>query len=583
MILNDGVFITSPSDLTAAAACEFGFARRLDAALGRVAMVASADDPMLNRAARLGDDHERAVLDSYRRSGLSVVEIARPRIRDEDEFSAALAATGDALESGADVVFQAAFFDGEMVGFADFIVRCPDGRYEVQDTKLARTAKVTALLQLAAYADQMRKIGIEPADQTTLILGDGRRSVHALRDIEPVYRARAARLRLLVDDRLADTEMVEWGSPGITACGSCEWCAPEVEQSDDVLQVAGLRQSQRLALREVGVETVTDLAQRTDPVPGVGSGTLRALSLQARLQIEARREGRLPVAIQDLYAIAELPEPDEGDIFFDFEGDPMYAEAGSEQDEVAWGLDYLFGLVDRSRQFTAFWAHDLAQERAALVAFLAYVRAKRAERPGMHIYHYAAYERTHLLSIAARHGECEAEVDQLLREGVLIDLYPVVRRFMRVGANSYSLKKIEELYLSAEDRANDVETAVGSVEAYWHYRELVDLGRDEEADEVLSTIARYNEVDCVSTLKLHQWLIDEAAKRGVRPTNVSPLGDGDDPLAPTYEEPELAMQLRQIAGDPTDANRTAEQEAAGIAGAAVDYFRREAKSYWQAH
>ena len=38
-------------------------------------------------------------------------------------------------------------FDGRFVGFADFLVR--DGqRYRVVDTKLARSAKVTALLQL---------------------------------------------------------------------------------------------------------------------------------------------------------------------------------------------------------------------------------------------------------------------------------------------------------------------------------------------------------------------------------------------------------------------------------------------------
>ncbi len=45
-------------------------------------------------------------------------------------------------------------FDGRFLGFADFLVR--DGeRYQVVDTKLARSEKVTALLQLAAYADAL--------------------------------------------------------------------------------------------------------------------------------------------------------------------------------------------------------------------------------------------------------------------------------------------------------------------------------------------------------------------------------------------------------------------------------------------
>ena len=49
-------------------------------------------------------------------------------------------------------------FDGRFVGFADFLVR--DGeQYRLVDTKLARSAKVTALLQLAAYADALTEIG----------------------------------------------------------------------------------------------------------------------------------------------------------------------------------------------------------------------------------------------------------------------------------------------------------------------------------------------------------------------------------------------------------------------------------------
>ena len=46
----------------------------------------------------------------------------------------------------------------------------------------------------------------------------------------------------------------------------------------------------------------------------------------------------------------------------------------------------------------------------------------------MHIYHYAPYEPTHLLAMAARHGVREADVDRLLRDGVFVDLYPIVRR-----------------------------------------------------------------------------------------------------------------------------------------------------------
>ena len=49
-------------------------------------------------------------------------------------------------------------FDGRFLGFADFLVLEEDG-YRLRDTKLARSVKVTALLQLAAYAEALAAAG----------------------------------------------------------------------------------------------------------------------------------------------------------------------------------------------------------------------------------------------------------------------------------------------------------------------------------------------------------------------------------------------------------------------------------------
>ena len=151
MFLLDGDVVTSASDLTAASKCEFAFLRKLDAKLGRIGAVDDKAEAMLERTGRLGDEHEHRVLERYRASG-PVAEIARPERMSRAALEAVAADTERAFASGAGVVFQATFFTEGFLGFADFIVRQPDGSYLVQDTKLARTARVTALLQLAAYA-----------------------------------------------------------------------------------------------------------------------------------------------------------------------------------------------------------------------------------------------------------------------------------------------------------------------------------------------------------------------------------------------------------------------------------------------
>ena len=92
--------------------------------------------------------------------------------------------------------------------------------------------------------------------------------------------------------------------------------------------------------------------------------------------------------------------------------------------------------------------------------------------PDMHIYHYAAYEKTALRRLMSRHGTREEEVDRLLRNEVLVDLYRVVRQGIRLSTDSYSLKKVERLYMPA--REESIADAAGK---HGHVRALVDEPR----------------------------------------------------------------------------------------------------------
>lgn len=608
MFLLDDVIVTSASDLSTASKCEFAFLRTLDSKLGRIEAVRATPDAMLVRAGTLGDKHESQVLQRYReRFGAGVIEIDRPdSLRAEGALDAAIEATAAAFAAGADVVFQAAFFDGSFIGFADFIVRQTDGRYLVQDTKLARSAKVTALLQLAAYVEQLDRIGIAVADTVQLLLGDGSVSEHRVADILPVYQRRRDHLLRIIAERVSEEQPLRWGDTRYTVCGQCETCEAEIEEHRDVLLVAGLRVLQRQKLSEAGIYTIDQLAASLGPIDGIGDLALAGLRVQAALQLEALGHESLadlhdadassgpidhpipPYRLVKAEALAALPAPNAGDIFFDFEGDPLYSEttaplgqqsAGGIAQTQRWGLDYLFGLIEPDGTFRAWWAHNHAEERQALLDFLSYLSARRAENPDMHVYHYAAYERTHLLSLAARHGVGEEQIDQLLRENVLVDLYPIVRAALRVGSRSYSIKKLEPLYMGVELRAGDVTNAADSITEYAEARLLIERGEKEAGEHKLSEIASYNEYDCRSTLALRNWLLERAADAGVTPSEAHAARDAVIEIAPSP----LRDALLARAGDPLDRARTADQTAAAFAAAALDYHQREHKSFWWEH
>ncbi len=580
--------VISPSDLRLASACEFQLVRELDVALGRAERVAVEDDRMARRVIELGNAHEQRELRLLAQEHPGrVVQLPRPEYTLAGLTDAA-ATTLDTLRSDAEVVYQATFFDGGFVGHADFLERTCEG-WLVTDTKLARSDSVPALLQIAAYAAALAEADVPAAPTARLVLGSGAVSEHPLADIVPAYRARRSRLDAVLAEHRADDAAAAWGDPRWLACGRCDVCAAEAERVRDVLLVAGVRLPTRRRLVEAGITTIDELAASQGPVADVRDSTLARLRAQARLQLAAEADptGAVAYEVTDPAVLHRMPAPSQGDIFFDFEGDPLWSEPGS----GVWGLEYLFGLVEvdgvdvaggEPPRFRTFWAHDRAEEKRALVDFVAYLAARRRRWPDLHVYHYAPYEPSALLRLAARHGVCEDEIDQLLRDGVFVDLYAVVRASVLVSQRSYSIKKLEPLYMA--DRSGEVTRADESIVVYHEFIDARIAGRVREADRLLADIAAYNEDDCVSTLRLRDWLRarvsgDEPAAEPGRPPEPLPLAVSEH----RQRLIGLEARLRALIADVKPHERTAEQQAVALVAASLLFHAREDKPFWWRH
>ena len=155
--------------------------------------------------------------------------------------------------------------------------------------------------------------------------------------------------------------------------------------------------------------------------------------------------------------------------------------------------------------YQAWWAHDRMQERDALIEFIDYVVDRRRRFPDLHIYHYAAYETTALKRLTSRYEVCQDELSQLLSAGVFVDLYAVVHDAVRISQRSYSLKALEPIYMS--ERRVDLDNAGESIAMYAEATRLHGIGCDEQAEELLRQIERYNTYDVHSTLALRDWLL----------------------------------------------------------------------------
>ena len=158
------------------------------------------------------------------------------------------------------------------------------------------------------------------------------------------------------------------------------------------------------------------------------------------------------------------------------------------------------------------WAHDNVEERAAFEKFVDWAHGRWKKDPGMHIYHYAAYESSALRRLMGKYASREAEVDDLLRNQVFIDLYTVVRQGVLFGTPSYSLKDVEKLYMPP--RQGEVVSASGSVVAYQTWLDSGEPGEWQKS-KILAEIRDYNRVDCESLVGLRDWLLPLQKEHGI--------------------------------------------------------------------
>lgn len=537
--LGDGSWVISASDLTSLAACPWTVARTVDEKLDKGVVVPDLIDLMMELVARLGLQHEARQWGLLRESLGNVTEIQYERTvsgsdatRWRAHITAASRATHDALRSDVLAIFQGVFFQPSIPetpfelgfqGFADFLVRADDG-WEVWDSKLARSAKDSALVQLASYVDQLLALGVEVAPEVRIILGDGTHSIHRWDELMPEYLSAREDLIDLMHQRIVDPEPSPWGDERYRACGTkgCAACSEQIILTDDLFQVAGLRKTQRDKIRVAGFSTLSDFAQASrrevlGAITGIGTDTLAGLHLQASLQLATRNNpGGLPAwEVLSEGILGRIPPPDPADVFFDFEGDPNYQEANENagnataSDESVWfGLEYLFGMWGNDigdDGFLGLWADNFAEEKRALEMFCTVMTARLNKNPDMHIYHYAPYERTRLATLTKRHGIGQECVAQLLN-GVLVDLYPIVMKGVRIGLPSYSLKALEALYFDAGTRTG-IAGGGESVAAFVDYLTARSAGLTEDALAIKSGIISYNRIDCVSTQALRDWLI----------------------------------------------------------------------------
>jgi len=206
--------------------------------------------PAVDLLRKLGLEHEQKYLcELGEKHGLAVSQIDI-----NGRWEDAVAETNRAMREGVDAIYQPTFLDAPWGGRADFLVRVntPSAlgswSYEVVETKLARSTKATALVQLCFYSELLSRIqGVEPRWMHVVLGGTAspepfqvQRYIAHFRKVRSEFEKR---WKLEADTYPEPTEH----------CEVCSWfplCDTRRRADDHPSLVAGISRNQRKVLAE---------------------------------------------------------------------------------------------------------------------------------------------------------------------------------------------------------------------------------------------------------------------------------------------------------------------------------------------
>ncbi|MFO7695351.1 MAG: TM0106 family RecB-like putative nuclease [Vicinamibacterales bacterium] len=580
----------SATDLANFLGCHHRTALEMAAASGKLERP-QIDDPRLEALFRRGLDHEAAHVASLKARGFSsVVELGEVKDRVQ-----AVGGTVEAMKAGADVIVQAAVGNERWYGRPDVLTKVarPSAfgawSYEVVDTKLSRETKAGSVLQLALYCHLLEAVQGTRPEHFHVVTPDGTETFR-VDDYAAYFRFVRAGLDEATGEDDEALAAANYPEP-VDQCDVCVWaarCAQRRRRDDHLSLVAGISRTQRRELTERGVPTLTALASMPirpmtfRPKRGAAESYERVRE-QGRVQLEARSKGLvlelLPVAEGE--GLSRLPEPTPGDMFLDLEGDPFAGPLAGPPE--LRGREYLFGLAtlkdDGTAVYTAYWAETPKKEKAAFEAVMDQIALARRQHPGMHVFHYAPYEPSAFKRLMGRHATRQEEMDVFLRSGTFVDLYAVVRQGLRAGVERYSIKNLEPFYGFKRDvDLRDARLNLMAMELAVETDRVGDL-----KPEVLAAVEGYNRDDCVSTLRLRDWLEQLRADvcAGTR-TPEGALGPVDIPRPAQQpgEASEALTEWQQRIEALRGRLLQVEDPSRRLLAFLLDWHRREAKAVW---
>jgi len=405
------------------------------------------------------------------------------------------------MQAGADLIYQGEIQyekDGVIYRGRPDLLKKKRGKstfgnwyYRPIDIKSSRAIKPEQMLQLVLYADILEVVQGRFPTEVAIIN----------RDKEMVEVEIEEKHRMKMEKRISEMLSIMAGDkPPLKLASKCKqspWfaeCIHEAEKAEDLALIYNLDARSHIRLRQNNINTIHDVAiMDVESLPKIPHASLETLK-RAKMQAQSLLDDKVLWRVQPDIPDAPLK------LYFDIEGDPLLQ------------LEYMFGFwvvgdpkgqyakIGQVRQykdkyFIYFLAEQPEDEEKTWNELIQWI--KLLPKEGYKVYHFADYERSHTIKLAANYGSSRA-FNNFAKH--YIDLSKIVQASVILPLYFYSIKNIaKSRFLKFKWRH---EKAGGAQSIFW-YEEWLATGNKAILDDIIN----YNEDDVRATEHLHKWLI----------------------------------------------------------------------------
>ncbi len=286
-------------------------------------------------------------------------------------------------------------------------------------------------------------------------------------------------------------------------CTICSWrkyCGAIAIKEGHLSEVSGIGAKRELLLNKIAINNIEELAkikhyklkEKLDKFGTQHGDISKQLTLQAQSQLTNKA-----IKLKSTKELNELKQA-KGFLIYDIESDPDIKH------------DFLHGFIRIPNNFhkeinlkEIKYSPLLNLEKDTENSLWKRINRKLNHLKGIPILHYGETEPISLLKLGLREGASPHEIDAIKKR--FIDIHLLIREYWCLPVQNYGLKSIAEFIGFEWEQSN----TDGARALLWWRQWKKSRRLNNIYSKNLNSLFKYNRDDCIATLMIAKWLIDQ--------------------------------------------------------------------------